>query len=75
MLNRVANLLRFHGKTTHKVNDLLDVNRWLVSRSFQYIRLVVEVRVLLAIDKRYSSRSILAVLQGLNKRDPTTIAT
>ena len=45
---------------------LFDIQRRLVGRHPQHVRLLVEVAVLFAVGERQSPRSILAVLQRLD---------
>ena len=49
----------------YKVQNPLNINRRFVGRRFQYIRLIVEIAVLLTINERDSSCSILTILQRL----------
>jgi len=58
----MTDFLWLHAKAIHEINNLLNINRILVGRGFHNIRLIVEVRVLFTINKRYTAGGIFPIL-------------
>ena len=58
----------------NKIQNLLDIYWRLIWSSLDNIRLMIKVTILLAIDKRYATSSILAVFQGFDNGNSTTMS-
>lgn len=74
VLHRLADVLRLKVVGVYEVQHALHVNRCLVGRDFHDVRFILKVSVYFRIDERYSTSSILTVLQRLDDGDAAAMA-